>query len=171
MSQLSQAEAVFRAVCQVTEQESFDTVVTLSDDQRSSVIAIVSEGLTDGSVFLADTESNKEKLSSKSEMKKYVGGLVSNWLRKDKRLNGGTKYEAKNPGSRTGSGDEQIKNLKALKTLFMSQGETAKIAVVDQAIAKRNAEIAAERAASKIQAIDYSVLDPELVAALNGSEE
>lgn len=171
MSQLSQREAVFSAVCQVTGQESFDTAVTLSDDQRSSVISILCEGFKDGSVFLADTESNKEKLSNNSEMRKYVSGLVSNWLRKDPNLNGGTKHTIKNPGSRAGQGDEQIKNLKALRTLFVSQGETAKIAVIDAAIEKRNAEIAAERAASKVKEIDYSVLDPKLVAMLNGSEE
>lgn len=45
---------------------------------------------------------------------KYIPGLVNNWVRKDLRLNGGVKYTAKNPGSRSGGGDEMIKNMKIL---------------------------------------------------------
>lgn len=45
---------------------------------------------------------------------KYIPGLVNNHVRKDQRLNGGKKYEAKNPGSRQGSGDESIKAMRTL---------------------------------------------------------
>src|SRR3990170_1963133 len=45
------------------------------------------------------------------ELTKYIPGLVNNHLRKDDRLNGGVKYEAKNPGTMTGNIDPEIKEL------------------------------------------------------------
>lgn len=166
MKVMSQRAAVFAAICSVTGQESFDTQVVLSDEQRGAVMDILCEGFKSKSIELADTESNREKLASNSELRKYVSGLVSNWLRKDENLNGGVKYTPKNPGSRAGQGDEQIKNLKALRATFHS--DPAKQALIDKAIEKRQNEIAAEKAAAKVKEIDYSVLDPKLVEALQG---
>lgn len=168
MKVMSQRQAVFAAVCSVTGQTSFDSAVVLSDEQRGAVMNILVEGFKTKSIELADTESNRTKLADNSEMRKYVSGLISNWLRKDPNLNGNTKYEPKNPGSRAGQGDEQIKNLKNLRAQFTASGETAKVALIDQAIDKRTAQIAAEKAASKVKEIDYSVLDPKLVEALKG---
>ena len=45
---------------------------------------------------------------------KYIPGLVNNHVRKDTSLNGGAKYEAKNPGSRSGSSDESVKAMRQL---------------------------------------------------------
>ena len=45
---------------------------------------------------------------------KYIPGLVNNHVRKDTRLNGGTKYVAKNPGSRSGSSDESVRAMREL---------------------------------------------------------
>ena len=165
---MSQRAAVFAAICSVTGQESFDTQVVLSDEQRGAVMDILCEGFKSRSIELADTENNREKLASNSELRKYVSGLVSNWLRKDENLNGGVKYTPKNPGSRAGQGDEQIKNLKALRAQFVAANDTAKVELVDKAITKRQNEIAAEKAAAKVKEIDYSVLDPKLVEALQG---
>ena len=64
--------------------------------------------------------SEKGKLKNNTEklMKSYVSGLVNNWIRKYKPFNQGVKYEIKNPGSRKGSGDEQVREMrKLLKTI------------------------------------------------------
>ena len=65
-------------------------------------------------------------------------GLVNNWLRKDGRLNGGVKYTAKNPGSRSGSGDEAIR---AMKTLLSVTTDASAKLEIQAAIEARQAEL------------------------------
>jgi len=71
-------------------------------------------------------------------LRKYIPGLVNNWVRKDKRMNGGVTYTAKNPGSRTGAGDETLKNLKVLLTM-VTDGDAK--AAVQAEIDKRLEEL------------------------------
>jgi hypothetical protein len=86
------------------------------------------------------TDAARAKYHSHELMVGYCKGLLNNWLRKDLRLNGGEPYKAKNPGSRQGSGDAVIRELKKLK---MRVGDNAEaIAKVNTAIATRQAELA-----------------------------
>jgi hypothetical protein len=153
----NQKEAVFAAVCAVFETESFDGAVKLEGEDRKSVIAIVSAGLMDGSVEMKDTEANRAKKTDEKEMTKYTNGLVSNWLRKDKRLNGGVKHQIQNPGSRAGSGDKVLKELRKLKATLSSPEQ---IEAVDVEITKRTEAIAAEKA--KTVTIDIANIPEEL---------
>ena len=68
----------------------------------------------------------RQKYAADAELKKYVVGLVNNWIRKAPEFNSGNTYQAKNPGSRTGSSDPK---LKALKTLLSTVSEDQKSAV------------------------------------------
>jgi len=74
-----------------------------------------------------------------------VSGLISNWVRKDKRLNGNVSYVAKNPGSRAGASDEQLKTLRALKKQFAG---TDKESIIEAQITKRVSEIRSEKTKS-----------------------
>ncbi len=96
MSKMSQKEAVFSAVTNVCGES--DGAYTPTKEQRASVNQILFEGFRSGTIEC-------EKDYDDSGLKAYVSGLQSNWLRKDKRLNGNVQYVAKNPGSRAGSGD------------------------------------------------------------------
>ena len=78
------------------------------------------------------------------------------WLRKDTRLNGGTKYEAKNPGSRRGSADAQVVALRKLQAM---QSDPAKVTEIQTYIDKRLAEIA-----PKPDPIDVEAIPAELRA-------
>jgi hypothetical protein len=102
----SQGEAVFQAVNEVLNGE-ISGEVKLSKEQLHEVHS---------KVFLAFASGDcvHSKNPSEAELLKYIPGLVNNWLRKDKRLNGGIVYMAKNPGSRKGSGDESLKAMKQL---------------------------------------------------------
>jgi hypothetical protein len=60
--------------------------------------------------------------------------LVNNWVRKDTRLNGGTKYIPTNPGSRTGSGDEKLKNLRILLTMVPDDVKPAVQVEIDKRV-------------------------------------
>lgn len=152
---MNQKEAVFNAVCEVLGQDSFDSAVELSKDSRAIVIKIVSDGLTLGTVELSDAA--RAKFDDDQKMRTYTNGLVSNWLRKDLRLNGGTPYQTKNPGSRAGAGDPLLKNLKALQSTLTDADQ---IAAVQGEIDKRMAELKKQRA--KKVTIDVDLIPDDL---------
>lgn len=127
---MTQGEAVFRAVCAVLG-ETPSGRVELTDEQLSAVEQNVFMSFKNG-------ETVHSKGANDAGLKKYVPGLVNNWLRKDLRLNGGTKYQAKNPGSRSGTGDESVRAMKTL--LSMTTDEDAR-AEIQSEIDKRLSEI------------------------------
>ena len=135
MSKLSQKEAVFKAVVEVT-------------GHTGEGVTILFEGFRSGTIEL-DREFTDQ------ELKSYVSGLQSNWLRKDKRLNGGIAYVAKNPGSRAGSGDPQ---LKAMRGLLASLTDPTERAEVQRYIDQRVAELSK----AKQPEIDVNSLPAEL---------
>lgn len=117
-----QKEAVFNAVVSVKGTSDFGGAVSLSKEERSQVTAMIVAGIKDGSVVYGDGD-----VSNDAEIGKYVPGLVSNWLRKDRRLNGDVAYVAKHPGTRTGSGDEALKAMRALLTATTDEENRAEI--------------------------------------------
>jgi hypothetical protein len=129
MSKMTQKDAVFSAVTNVCGDQ--DGAYSLSKEQRASVNQILFEGFKNGSiVFNGDLPQDKE-------LRAYVSGLQSNWLKKDKRLNGNTQYMAKNPGSRKGSTDPQIKAMRALLATRSNESERAEIqAFIDSRLAE-----------------------------------
>jgi hypothetical protein len=145
MTKHTQKEAVFQAVTNVCGDME---VYTPSKEQRASVNQILFEGFKAGTIEL-------DREYSDTELKAYVSGLQSNWLRKDKRLNGNVAYVAKNPGSRTGSSDTQIK---AMRALLATKTDVAERAEIQSFIDKRLAEIKP----SKTVEIDISALPVEL---------
>jgi len=86
------------------------------------------------------------KVDDDSELKKYISGLVNNWIRKNKEFNCGQAYVAKNPGSRSYIKDEQLKELTKLAKQCANNPEA--LAQVTEAIEDRKAEIEAEKAKS-----------------------
>ena len=145
MSKLNQKEAVFQAVTNVVGE--FEGACTPTKDQRSMVNQILFEGFRNETIELDRTFTD-------SELKAYVSGLQSNWLRKDPRLNGGVKYQPKNPGSRAGQGDAQ---LKAMRVLLSTVTDAADKAEIQSAIDARVAQL---KPAAK--SIDLSALPEEL---------
>lgn len=106
---MTQGELVFLAVRTVfTTNDAVPSTKTWTDDQLKRVHDRVLLGFQQGEV------NKNSGGSDEVALKKYIPGLVNNWVRKDTRLNGGTKYVPLNPGSRTGTGDKKLKNLKLL---------------------------------------------------------
>ena len=81
---------------------------------------------------------DKAKLADDKYLKDYVSGLTNNWIRKAPEFNCGIDYQAKNPGSRQGSSDEAIKEMR--KLLSVTTDAQAK-QVIQQAISDRQAEL------------------------------
>lgn len=160
----TQRNAVFVAICNIRKTSEFDSAVVLTKDERGLVQQMVCEGFRNGTIEFESTPANAEKLASDSKLSAYVSGLISNWLRKDTRLNGGEKYEVKNPGSRVGQSDEQMKTLRALRKQFEG---TDKASIIDQQIEKRKSELAAAKVKSvALTAEQIDALPADVKAAL-----
>lgn len=138
----NQKEAVFNAVSTVLKDhrirvpEGQSVASFMTREMRAQVNAILVTGFKAGQIKL-ETE-----FESDAQLKSYVSGLQSNWLRKDKRLNGGIEYEPKNPGSRSGIGDPSIREMrKLLETVTVKADRDA----IQKAINARLVEIEATR--------------------------
>jgi hypothetical protein len=124
---MNQKTAVCECLVRVLEQNEIDYELggeipikqVLSKSMFDEVRREICEGFEEGLISMSD-EAKVKYVGHPTEMKKYVNGLVNNWVRKNKEFNNnfkGTpegKYEIKNPGSRTGSTDESIKNMRLL---------------------------------------------------------
>src|SRR5690606_23085189 len=124
----------------------------------ATVEAIVTDGIWNGTVAMKAASKAKHDTKEKL-LKDYVKGMVNNHLRKDTRLNGGEKYETKNPGSRAGSGDEQLRSMRALRATVTSEADKAK---VDEAIKARLAELQAEKNKGKVKEINADLIPDDL---------
>ena len=167
----SQRAAYFKAITSVLKEnkvnfEENKTVVksVLTSEMREQVISIVCAGFKNGSISLKDTPSNREKLADAAKLKTYARGTLTNWLAKDKRLNGGVDHEIKKPGSRAGQGDKEVQNFKALQAQFAPGSKQYDI--IQGKIDERKAKIAAEKAAKKHREVDYSLVPDELMKEL-----
>ena len=143
---MTQKEAVFSAIQNVCGTQ--DGAYTPTKEERASVNQILFEGFRSGTIEL-------DREYSDSELKAYVSGLQSNWLRKDKRLNGNVQYVAKNPGSRAGSTDASVK---AMRALLATKSDPSERKEIQDFIDKRVAEIKP----AKTVTINVSDLPPEL---------
>ena len=91
-------------------------------------------------------EFAQTQLNDDSLLKKYIAGLVSNWVKKDKRLNGDVQYKILNPGSRAGQGDETVKALRSLVKQLTVSGNEEGLAEAKQALFARQNELVAAKA-------------------------
>lgn len=105
---MNQKEGVFKAVRSVFPEGKVPATGEWTKEQSSLVTNTLA------AMFRNNEVEYKGGCPDDARLLKYIPGLVNNWVRKDTRLNGGEKYQTKNPGSRTGSGDETLKNMRIL---------------------------------------------------------
>ena len=165
----TQREAVFVATIAALSQAGITFVVgetiihdVMTKEVRANVVDRVCTMFQSGEVAFKDTDSNSSKLSDTKELRKYVAGLVTNWHNKDKSFNAGAKYETKNPGSRAGAQDEQIKELKNLKTHLEAVGNTEGVAKVAEAITARLEELKTLNSSKKLPEVDMTKIPEHL---------
>src|SRR5574343_1537104 len=120
----SQNEVVVAAVSKVFANELSETgrvpeTGTWSETQKSEVVALVFASFKNGECTKSSGGTDDASLM------KYIPGLINNHVRKDMRLNGGVKYTPKNPGSRSGSGDESVKAMRALLAITTDEAARA----------------------------------------------
>lgn len=149
---MNQKEATYNAVISAFEnagisfEDGQNAKESLTTEMRSEVRDTLFTQFRNGDVSYSE-EFAATKLNDDSELKKYVAGLLSNWLKKDRRLNGDVKYQIQNPGSRAGQGDDQVKALRQLIKQLSSTGpNTEGLAEAKEALSARQAELAANKA-------------------------
>lgn len=133
MATMTQGEAVFQAVRTIFTEGKVPPTTEWSNEQKEKVHSAVL------AMFQAGLVNKNSGGTDEVALVKYVPGLTNNWVRKDKRLNGGETYIPKNPGSRAGSGDASLKNLRVLLTVVTDPEAKA---AVQLEIDKRTAELA-----------------------------
>ena len=74
------------------------------------------------------------KYSATDSMAEYATSLLSNWMRKDIRLNGGTVHKIKKPGARQLDKDSTIKQLRLMRKKLLDEKEKN---LVDLEISRR----------------------------------
>lgn len=127
---MNQRQAVFSVISSVFGDIGANEVVKLDKPQ----LAVVHDELF--KLFKSGQVEYRGGCPDDAKLKKYIPGLVNNWMRKDLRLNGGTPYTTKNPGSRQGSGDETVKAMRALLGAVTDPNQKAAIqAEIDARIA------------------------------------
>jgi hypothetical protein len=131
----------------------------LTEADKIKIRDVVFAGFKTGKIEMS--EESKAKYSDDKALKGYVSGLVNNWIRKAPEFNNGSKYQAKNPGSRQGSSDEQIKEMKKLLGQATDAGTKA---LIQAAIDERQAEIVSASAPQ----IDVSKLPDHLKHLVKG---
>lgn len=112
----------------------------LTDQDKVTVREILFTAFRQGDVEYK--ASFQAKVNDDSELKKYISGLTNNWIRKAKEFNNGQAYVAKNPGSRTGSQDSKVKEMR--KLLSVTTDPQAKT-MIESAISERVAYLKAEK--------------------------
>ncbi len=91
---LTQREAVYVEVMRVVREEKIAVgegqavKPLLSEPQIKKICSALVVGFQAKKIALKDTPSNKQKLADPKLMDLYCLGLLNNWLRRDKRLNG-----------------------------------------------------------------------------------
>jgi len=107
----------------------------LTDDQLATIRNNIFNGIINGTVAYS------KEITDEKEIQKYVSGMVSNYLRKAKELNGGITYTPSFIGSN--SRDEQVSELNKLLKSYVEGSE--EFVQIQQAIETRKAFLLSEK--------------------------
>jgi hypothetical protein len=169
-AQLSQKDAVVNFVEQVlgTRFTKGETNVKeiITKDELSQVKDLIFNGILAGEI------SYSKGVGDHAELKRYISGMVQNYFRKSKDLNGGVAYSADPSKSKK---DETLSSLKKLHAQYENEGDSEKAESVLEAIQSREVELQQQQKANKaasakksaLKKIDTSVLPPELSNMVN----
>lgn len=138
---MKQAQSVLNATLEVLG-DSFDHSQPLLSYITKAQIELVVDAVTQ-SILSGETDFSPEakaKYDTDAKVRAYTKGMVNNWHRKSLSLNP-TKYEAKNPGSRAGSSDPMVREMKKLKAQLEAAGDFDTAQEVETQIQARIQEV------------------------------
>ena len=122
---MNQREATVNCILSVLEERGVEYELNgptpinevLTPDDKKNVRSILFTMFQQQKIDFRDTS----RLSDTKYMTDYISGLVNNWIRKAPEFNNDSKYQAKNPGSRYGTQDEQVREMKKLLSTVTDQ--------------------------------------------------
>ena len=121
---MNQKEAVFQAIKEIKRGEvDKDTPVQLTKQEKQLAAEKLFEGFKKGRVAYNHDMPSDDKLLL------YISGLVSNWLRKDKRLNGQVNYTPRRPGTRSNIASVEGVEPEQLQALRQLAGDNEEVQV------------------------------------------
>jgi hypothetical protein len=136
---MKQAQAVVNATLEVLGNSFDHSQPILSYITKAQIEQVVDQVTQD--ILAGEVEFGaKDKYDTDAKVRAYTKGMVNNWHRKSLQLNP-TKYEAKNPGSRAGSSDPMVREMKKLKAQLEAAGDTDTAQEVQAQIDARIAEV------------------------------
>lgn len=136
---MKQAQAVVSATQSVLGSDFNQSQPVLSYITKAQIELIVDT--VTAQIIAGEVEFGaKEKYDTDAKVRAYTKGMVNNWHRKSLQLNP-TKYEAKNPGSRAGSSDPMVREMKKLKAQLTAAGDEDTAAEVQAQIDSRIQEV------------------------------
>lgn len=149
MEQVSQKEAVYN----ITMSVLYDNKVLFNEgeqhinevmtrDMRNTITECLIESFKD--------DVRLDKSYEYKELRAYAQSVISNWYRKDARLNGGVKYMPKNKGSRVGLNDPKVKAMRKMLKEVKKTKNQAHIVAIQTEIDKRLTEIRQDKAKSQV---------------------
>jgi hypothetical protein len=138
---LNQKQAVKNAVLAVLPDYQLNGETILADvltaEHKSRMKQMIVNGFLEGKIEMS-REGQDKYFHNPTELGKYVVGLINNWIRKDPEFNCGIGYVTQNPGSRSGTGDAQ---LKALRALLKITTDSSARKTIEDAISSRVEEL------------------------------
>jgi hypothetical protein len=123
--------------------------LSLSKDAKREIVEMITQAAVAGEMEFS--EAALIKMNTVEKLRNYCSSLLSNWLRKDTRLNGSVAYVPKNPGTKTGQTDEVVRNLRALRAKLT---EESHLEAIDAQIQKRLEEL--RTAKTQQVAVDFN---------------
>jgi hypothetical protein len=89
---MKQSQATYNAIVSVLGSrftgDGMSVKEVLTSEDRRAIVALLVEGIKSGTIDAREGLRSRDDQS----LRNYCTGLVSNWVRKDKRLNGGVQY-------------------------------------------------------------------------------
>jgi hypothetical protein len=155
---MSQKDVVYKAIKTIHNFNDGDKVI-LAPEERAEVNDIIAKELHENRLTEFSKEASEKYDTEEKIRKQYANGLLNNYLRKDKRLNGGVKYEIKNPGSRISN--PEIREMTKLLKEFERIGDEDNMALLEEAIETKKKELAAAKA--KTLKINIDLLPQDIV--------
>ena len=133
---------------------------------RDAAVAKVAEGLADTDPATQIPWGSGDR-SDPKDCKGYAGGVVSNYFKKEKSLNGGVDYVPANPRGPRDTDEKIIELKKSLATLEAQTSTPEITALIDRvkaALDTRRSEIKASKATKEVRSMEETM---EILAKLN----
>jgi len=142
MKQFQSVVAITKAVLDNRFMPNEPILNYINPIDREEIARRVCNGIRNKEIYVKD--SKRQKYSTDKELRKYVIGMINNWFKKSKELNGGVDAKATQT-SRPFPSDPAIREMRKLRSQLETAGDTDSVAAIDEQIKLRIEELNAKK--------------------------